>query len=120
MDNPTPSLDDRWTRSHTAHMAITAYYLSGTLETPTHVRCEGLVVEVAGRPFNATLSAPALAVARGRILAYEDDRGVTLRLRTLDCLPAGPGRSCLMAVVEGEPEGPLALLDAAEVEPVGA
>jgi hypothetical protein len=38
----------------------------------------------------------------------------------LDCLPAGPGRSCLMAVVEGEPVGPLALLDVVEVEPVGA
>jgi hypothetical protein len=45
---------------------------------------------------------------------------VTHRLRTFDCLPVGPGRSCLMAVVEGEPDGPLALLDAVEVEPVGA
>jgi hypothetical protein len=83
------------------------------------VRCEGLLVEVAGRPLNATLLAPALAVARGRFLDYEDDRGVSLRLRVLDCLPAGPGRSCLMAIVEGEPDGALALLDAAEVEPVG-
>jgi hypothetical protein len=42
---------------------------------------------------------------------------VALRLRTLDCLPAGPDRSRLMAVVEGEPDGPLDLLDAAEVDP---
>jgi hypothetical protein len=101
-------------------MTTVAYYLSGTLATPAPVRCEGLLVEVAGRPSNATLSVPAIAVSRGRLLVYEDDRGVSLRLGVLDCLPAGPGRSCLMAVVEGQPEGPLALLDAAEVEPVEA
>jgi hypothetical protein len=101
-------------------MATIAYRLSGTLATPAPVRCDGLLVEVAGRPFNATLSTPPIGLARGRTLSYEDDRGVSLRLRVLDCLPAGPGRSCLMAVVEGEPDGPLALLDAAEVEPAGA
>jgi hypothetical protein len=101
-------------------MTTIAYYLSGTLATPAPVRCEGLFVEVAGRPFNATLSTPALAMARGRSLDYEDDRGVSFRLRVLDCLPAGPGRSCLMDVVVGEPDGPLALLDVAEVETVGA
>jgi hypothetical protein len=101
-------------------MTTIAYRLSGTLATPAPVRCRGLLVEVAGRPFNATFSVPAFATSRGTLLAYEDDRGVSLRLRVLDCLPAGPGRSCLMAVVEGEPDGPLALLDAAEVEPVEA
>jgi hypothetical protein len=50
-------------------MNTIAYYLSGILATPEPVRCEGLLVEVAGQPFNATLSAPTLAMARGRILA---------------------------------------------------
>ncbi|HEY2154734.1 MAG TPA: hypothetical protein VGH33_03830 [Isosphaeraceae bacterium] len=100
-------------------MTTIAFRLSGDLLTPEPARCEGLLVEVGGRAFNATLSFPRIGVARGRTLTYEDDRGVTLRLRVLDCLAAGPGRSCLMAVVEAEPDGPLALLDAAEVEPVG-
>jgi hypothetical protein len=101
-------------------MATIAYFLSGTLATPAPMRCQGLLVEVAGRPFNVSLSLPSWGPAPGRTLNYEDDRGVTLRLRTLDCLPAGPRRWCLMAIVEGEPDGPLALLGAAEVEPVGA
>ena len=89
-------------------MATIAYRLSGTLSTPDPVRCEGLLVEVGGRAFNATLSLPPIGLARSLTLDYEDDRGVSLRLRVPDCLAAGPGRACLMAVVEGDPDGPLA------------
>jgi hypothetical protein len=74
-------------------MFTIAFFHSGTLGTPAPVRSEGLLVEVAGRPFNAILSVPTYATARGAILEYEDDWGVSLRLRVLDCLPIGPGRS---------------------------
>lgn len=113
VDSPAPA-------RHDIRMATLAYRLSGTLHAPSSpLPCRGIAFGADDVLSCATLTLPMpLREARGlvgRLLEFEDDRGVTFYLRPCGAVRHAR-RTHLFAVIVGEPAGPLCLLDAAEIE----